>query len=151
MDGGTSKRVLGTLLMWKAENSARVFIVVTANDIESLPPELMWKGRLDEFFFVDLPDAGNRGVIFEIHLKKRNIDPASFELDELTALADGFSWSEIEQAVVAGLYSAYARGTTLDQAVLVKELNVTRPLSVVMPEKLNYLRSWAADRKVPAN
>ena len=151
MDGGTSKRVLGTLLTWMAENSARVFIVATANDIESLPPELMRKGRLDEIFFVDLPDAENRGVIFEIHLKKRNIDPASFELDELAALADGFSGSEIEQAVVAGLYSAHARGTTLDQAVLVEELSVTRPLSVVMAEKLNYLRSWAADRTVPAN
>lgn len=71
-DGGTSRRVLGTLLTWLAENKERVFIVATANDIESLPPELLRKGRLDEVFFVDLPEESTRKLIFEIHLRKRD-------------------------------------------------------------------------------
>ncbi|NIT64777.1 MAG: AAA family ATPase, partial [Gammaproteobacteria bacterium] len=57
-DGGVSRRVLGTLLTWMQERSGRVFVVATANDIQRLPPELLRKGRFDEIFFVDLPDAG---------------------------------------------------------------------------------------------
>jgi len=151
MDGGTSKRVLGTLLTWMAENTARVFIVATANDIESLPPELMRKGRLDEIFFVDLPDLENREAIFKIHLSKRDLEPQQFNTRELARVADGFSGSEIEQAVVAGLYSAHASSSGLNQTLLVEELQQTRPLSIVMAEKLNYLRSWAAQRTVPAD
>ena len=52
---GTSQRVLGTFLMWMAERNSQVFIVATANDIGTLPPELVRKGRFDEIFFVDLP------------------------------------------------------------------------------------------------
>jgi len=51
-----------------------VFIVATANQIDALPPELVRKGRMDEVFFVDLPSAQNRQVIFEIHFSRRNID-----------------------------------------------------------------------------
>ena len=40
-DSGTSKRLLGTLLTWMAENDKPVFIVATANDVSALPPELM--------------------------------------------------------------------------------------------------------------
>lgn len=151
MDGGTSRRVLGTLLTWMAENRARVFIVATANDIEALPPELMRKGRLDEIFFVDLPDAECRALIFGIHLGKRELDVSKFDLDTLATEAKGFSGSEIEQAVVAGLYSAHARGQKLDQTLLLDEIAETRPLSVVMSEKIEALRAWAADRTVPAN
>lgn len=151
MDGGTSRRVLGTLLTWMAENRARVFIVATANDIEALPPELMRKGRLDEIFFVDLPDAECRALIFGIHLDKRELDASKFDLDTLATEAKGFSGSEIEQAVVAGLYSAHARGQKLDQTLLLDEIAETRPLSVVMSEKIEALRAWAANRTVPAN
>ncbi|MEM7407245.1 MAG: AAA family ATPase [Pseudomonadota bacterium] len=151
MDGGTSKRVLGTLLTWMAENKARVFIVATANDIESLPPELMRKGRLDEIFFVDLPDAENRQTIFEIHLAKRDLAAEQFDLAALAKAATGFSGSEIEQAVVSGVYRAHAAGGRLTMDTLVGEIAETRPLSVVMAEKLDYLRDWAAERTVPAN
>src|SRR6266404_6389172 len=59
-DSGTSRRVLGTFLTWLAEQRARIFVVATANDITALPPELIRKGRLDEIFFVDLPDDSAR-------------------------------------------------------------------------------------------
>ncbi len=151
MDGGTARRVLGTLLTWMAENQARVFIVATANDIESLPPELLRKGRLDEIFFVDLPTPEARALIFDIHLRKRELDAGQFDLPALAAQADGFSGSEIEQAVVASLYTAHAQRGRLDQRTLLEELATTRPLSVVMAEAINRLRAWAADRTVPAN
>ena len=68
-DSGTSQRMLATLLTWMAEHRKPVFIVATANDIKSLRPELIRKGRLDEIFFVDLPAPLTRAEIYRIHLE----------------------------------------------------------------------------------
>ena len=149
-DGGTSRRVLGTLLTWMAENTSKVFMVATANDIERLPPELIRKGRLDEIFFVDLPSPPVREIIFRIHLQKRHQDAERFDLPALAEHSDGFTGAEIEQAVVAGLYSASAAGTVLDQAMLEAELAATVPLSVTMAEPLARLRHWCQNRAVSA-
>ncbi len=150
-DGGVSRRVLGTLLTWMAERQKRVFLVATANDISQLPPELIRKGRFDELFFVDLPDAATRADIFRIHLRRRSQDPARFDVDALAALSTGFSGAEIEQAVVSSLYEAHARKASLDAEILRRELESTRPLSVTMAERIDALRAWAADRAVSAN
>jgi hypothetical protein len=150
-DGGVSRRVLGTLLTWLAERKSAVFIVATANDIESLPPELMRKGRLDEIFFVDLPDAATREEIFAIHLRKRKLEPARFSLPLLAERAAGFSGAEVEQAVVAALYDAAAAGKPLDQAMLLQEIARTRPLSTTMAERVAALRDWAAGRTARAD
>ena len=149
-DGGTSRRVLGTLLTWMAENTSKVFMVATANDIERLPPELIRKGRLDEIFFVDLPSPPVREIIFRIHLQKRHQDAERFDLPTLAEHSDGFTGAEIEQAVVAGLYSASAAGTVLDQTMLEAELATTVPLSVTMAEPLARLRHWCQSRAVSA-
>jgi ATP-dependent 26S proteasome regulatory subunit len=150
-DGGESRRLLGTLLTWMAERKTKVFLVATSNDIERLPPELVRKGRLDEIFFVDLPDATAREEIFKIHLKRRKQDPATFEVPAMVAKSEGFSGAEIEQAVVGSLYAAHAAGEKLSTANVVAEVERTRPLSVVMAEKIAYLRIWAADRTVKAD
>ena len=150
-DSGTSQRVLGTLLTWMAENSTAVFVVATANDIEMLPPELVRKGRLDEIFFVDLPDAETRELIFEIHLRKRGIDATDLGLGRLAQHCEGFSGAEIEQAVVAAHYTAHAQHIEVTEDILLKELQQTRPLSVVMKEHIDYLREWAGERTVPAH
>jgi hypothetical protein len=150
-DDGLSRRVLGTLLTWLSERRKPVFIVATANDITSLPPEMVRKGRFDEIFFVDLPSVQNRKDIFTIHLQKRGLDPALFNLDELAEAAHGFSGSEIEQAIVSAMYVAHAAGGDLLQAELVTEIKQTRPLSVVMAEKINALRRWADGRTVPCD
>jgi SpoVK/Ycf46/Vps4 family AAA+-type ATPase len=149
-DGGTSRRVLGTLLTWMAERDAPVFMVATANDITRLPPELIRKGRFDEIFFVDLPDASIRTEILRIHLRKRGLAPGEFDLPALTLASEGFSGAEIEQAVVSALYVAYADGGALTSATLEREFAATRPLAVVMAEQIDALRQWAARRTVPA-
>ncbi|MDB5973146.1 MAG: ATPase [Hydrocarboniphaga sp.] len=150
-DGGPGKRILGTLLTWMAERRDKVFLVATANDIAALPPELLRKGRFDEIFFVDLPKPEVRSAIFAIHLKKRGQDPAAFDLPRLAQASDGFSGAEIEQAVVSALYAAHGRSEPLSTDGIAHELSVTRPLSVVMAEKMNYLRSWAQSRSVSAD
>jgi len=150
-DSGTSKRVLGTLLTWMAERKSFVFLVATANDIQNLPPELLRKGRMDEIFFVDLPDQPIRKIIFEIHLKKRELDPATFELDLIANESEGFSGSEIEQVIVSGFYSTVGGYKKLNTEMLLEEIKKTKPLSVVMAENISMMREWANDRTVPAN
>jgi ATP-dependent 26S proteasome regulatory subunit len=150
-DGGVSRRMLGTILTWMAERSAKVFLVATANDVTQLPPELLRKGRMDEIFFVDLPDSATRADIFRIHLKKRKLDPAKFDLSQLAVAAEGFSGAEIEQAIVAAIYEALATKQPLATAHVLAEIGRTRPLSVVMAEKVQALREWAAGRTVRAD
>jgi hypothetical protein len=150
-DGGVSQRVLGTLLTWMAEKKELVFVVATANNVQTLPPELLRKGRFDEVFFVDLPDEKMRKEIFSIHLKKRRFDPALFDLDSLSQVSDGFSGAEIEQAIVSGLYSMASGSGILTNDILITEVKATRPLSVLMAEQVDALRDWARDRTVSAN
>jgi len=147
-DGGLSRRVLGGFLTWLAERARPVFIVATANEIDSLPPELVRKGRFDEIFFVDFPRAPAREQIFSIHFKQRGLDPAQFDLASLARLAHDFSGAEIEQAIVAARFAAKARNTSVTSQDVEIELARTRPLSVVMAERIAALRNWARDRAV---
>ena len=150
-DSGTSRRVLGTLLTWMSERTKPVFIVATSNDISSLPPELVRKGRFDEIFFVDLPDEKTREDIFKIHLSKRDLDHEHFNLKTLAHATSGFSGAEIEQIVVSGLYHAIAEKQSLSLEHLLVEINRTSPLSIVMAEQITALRHWASGRTVLAN
>jgi hypothetical protein len=150
-DSGTSRRVLGTFLTWLAEKRPRVFVVATANDISALPPELIRKGRFDEIFFVDLPIEGARAEILRIHALKRGITLSDDHARQLAAACDGFSGAEIEQAVVSAVYAASAQQQTADARHVLRELKATRPLSVVMAERVAALRAWAAERAVPAD
>lgn len=150
-DDGLSRRILGTFLTWMSERRKPVFLVATANDIMRLPPELVRKGRFDEIFFVDLPSAQNRGDIFNIHFRKRSLDAAAFNLDELVKASEGFSGAEIEQAIVSAMYAAHAQTRDLANEDLLAEIRQTRPLSVVMAEKVEATREWAASRTVPCD
>ncbi|MEP7247717.1 MAG: AAA family ATPase [Gammaproteobacteria bacterium] len=150
-DGGVSRRVMGTFLTWLAEQRSRIFVVATANDITSLPPELIRKGRFDEIFFVDLPAAAARADILAIHARKRSVKLAPQELGALAAHSEGFSGAELEQAVVAALYTSHSTQQPMCAALVLHELRATQPLSVVMAEQVNALRVWARDRTVPAD
>jgi hypothetical protein len=149
-DSGTSRRVMGSFLTWLAEKRTRVFVLATANDITSLPPELIRKGRFDEIFFVDLPDAVARREIIGIHLRKRSMSYDDRTLALLVHASEGFSGAEIEQAVVATLYTANARHAPPSAQAILAEMSATRPLSILMAERISALRRWAAGRAVPA-
>jgi AAA+ superfamily predicted ATPase len=149
-DGGLSRRMFGSLLTWMQEHKEPVFLVATANDIESLPPELMRKGRFDEIFFVDLPGEEAREAILKIHLKKRKRDSAAFDLPGLIAVTDGYSGAEIEQGILAALHDCLSQQRSLTTDDLLASYRESPPLSVTMREKVDALRQWAKGRCVPA-
>ena len=148
---GTSQRVLGTFLTWMAERRSHVFVVATANDITTLPPELVRKGRFDEVFFVDLPGSKNRAAILAIHLTNRNQALGNFDIAALAKAMEGFSGAEVEQAVVSALYAAHAKNQPLATEHIFDEIGQTRPLSVLMRERIASMRQWAAGRTVPCD
>jgi SpoVK/Ycf46/Vps4 family AAA+-type ATPase len=150
-DGGVSTRVLGTFLGWLQEREGDVFVVATANDVSKLPPELLRKGRLDEIFFLDLPDESIRKELFSIHLKKRGMEPEKFDLDAMVNASENFTGADIEQAIISALYNIFENKTKLQTHDVVKELEATRCLADLMPEKINALRQWARGRTVSAD
>jgi len=150
-ESGTTQRVLGSFLTWMAERRSQVFVVATANDISSLPPELVRKGRFDEIFFVDLPNSEIRSSIFAIHLANRKQGLKNFDIEGLAAATEGFSGAEIEQAIVSSLYAAHAKQESLATGHVLAEVQQTRPLSVVMAERISAMREWATGRTVPCD
>ncbi len=150
-DGGTSSRIFGSFLTWMQEKTSPVFVMATANRVERLPGEFLRKGRFDEIFFVDLPTSEERQAIFNIHLSKRRSDIARFDLEQLAKVADGFSGAEIEQALIAAMYEAFAQHREFTQLDIIAAIKSTLPLSRTMMEQVAALRDWARQRARPAS
>lgn len=157
-DSGTSARVFGTFLTWMQEKTAPVFVISTANDISSLPPELLRKGRFDEIFFVDLPTAKEREKIFSVHLNKRikssdinhEIEVSESVCNELANASVGYVGAEIEQIVIAAMYEAFYADRGLRKEDVLKAIKETVPLSSTQREQILSLREWAKERAVLA-
>ena len=145
-DGGTTARVVGSLLTWMQEKKDPVFVVATANRIEMLPPELLRKGRFDEIFFVDLPTKKVREEILSIHLKKKKRVLSDFDLSKLSSASKGYSGAELEEAVREGLYDAFSEGRELATEHVQRALEKTFPLSRTMRDQIEELRRWARVR-----
>ncbi len=157
-DSGTSARVFGTFLTWMQEKTEPVFVIATANDISSLPPELLRKGRFDEIFFVDLPTLKEREKIFKVHISKR-IKSSSIQHEitaedsvckELAELSAGYVGAEIEQIVIAAMYEAFYANRGLRKEDIIKATKETVPLSSTQREQILELRAWAKERAVLA-
>lgn len=152
LDGGTSQRVFGTILTWMQEKTAPVFVVATANDVSSLPPETLRRGRFDEVFFLDLPSEAERREIITVHLRKRRRDPSQLEVHRLAKMADGFTGAELEQAIVDAMYQAFAEDRDVSADDVAAAVERTVPLSRAQREVIAHLRSWLRDgRAQPAS
>ncbi|UNK72236.1 AAA family ATPase [Microbacterium sp. H1-D42] len=157
-DSGTSARVFGTFLTWMQEKKRPVFVVATANNIDALPPEFLRKGRFDEIFFVDLPTAAEREVIWRLQLSAQASDANGLAalaadeavIDDLVRRTENHSGAEIEQAVVSALFEGYSAGRPVDRAMLEQVVDSTIPLAVTQAEEVSGIREWAAERAVRA-
>ena len=142
-DGGTSQRVLASLLTWMAEKTSPVFVVATANAVERLPAELLRKGRFDEIFLLELPDAEERRAILDLQLRRRR--PAhAIPLDVLVDRTAGFSGAELEQTVIEAMHLAFGENRELQEPDLIAAASQLVPLSRTAREQLEALRQWAS-------
>jgi SpoVK/Ycf46/Vps4 family AAA+-type ATPase len=142
LDSGTSTRVFGTILTWMQEKTAPCFVVATANDISSLPPELLRKGRFDEIFFLDLPTLAEREEIFAVHLRKRHRLPQDFDVARLAGESEGYVGAEIEQAIIDAMYVGFNAAREFTSEDISAALKRQVPLSVSQRETVQALRDW---------
>ena len=142
-DGGTSQRVLASLLTWMAEKRSSVFVIATANAIDKLPPELLRKGRFDEIFFLDLPKADERLSILDLHLNKRrpNYD---FHLSTIVDRTSGYSGAELEQAVIEAMHYSFSENREISERDLIKAVSELVPLSRTAKEQIESLKQWSS-------
>jgi AAA+ superfamily predicted ATPase len=141
---------LGTLLTWMQEKEKPIFVVATANEVRSLPPELLRKGRFDEIFFVDLPDPHERLEVLDIHLRKRNRLPENFDLTVVVEESERYSGAELEQVVVSAMFRAFSEDREVDTEDLIEATREIVPLAVTMDDRIKNLRDWARSRTRPA-
>lgn len=146
-----SKRLLGSFLYWLQERKKKIFIVATANRVQSLPPELMRAGRWDRAFFIDLPSVAERQKIFEIHLAKQKANIAAFDMPTLLRTTEGYTGAEIEQAVIDAMYLANAQDKELNNEALVDAVTRITPTSETRREDINQIRSLRDQGFYPAN
>ena len=157
-DSGTSSRIFGQFLTWMQEKEKPVFVIATANNISSLPPEMLRKGRFDEIFFVDLPTFRERVEIFKVHLNKRlknskiigDFEISLATLNNLASLTEGFVGAEIEQVVIDGLFEAFYEERSVRLTDFQKVCKQFVPLSVTQAEHIKAIRDWASVRAVAA-
>jgi SpoVK/Ycf46/Vps4 family AAA+-type ATPase len=151
-DSGTSRRVFGTLITWMQEKTSAVFVVATANNVQSLPAELLRKGRFDEIFFLNLPTTQEREAIFRIYLQRlRPNRSREFDLAKLAWETRDFSGAEIEQVIVDGMYLAFSgtldgettqrRDFTTDD--ILSAVRSTVPLASISRVQIDALQRWA--------
>ncbi len=144
-DGGTSSRVLGTIITWLAEKTSPVFVVATANNIQVLPPELLRKGRFDEIFFVGLPSVNERRAIFEVHLSRVRGDRLQhYDLDRLAYETIDFSGAEIEQCIIEAMHVAFSQDRDFTTEDLLHAASEIIPLARTAREQVHQLQEWAA-------
>jgi len=144
-DGGTSQRVVGTILTWMQDKKAPVFVVATANDISSLPPELLRRGRFDEVFFLDLPTFDERTEIIKVHLRKRGRNPEDFDLARLANESALYVGAEIEQALIDAMYTSFNEDREVTSDDFDRALRSLVPLSRSQREQIDNLRLWLTE------
>ena len=143
-DSGTTNRVLATFITWLSEKRSSVFVVATANNIHSLPSEIIRKGRFDEIFFIGLPNFEEKKSIFKVHLNR--LRPKSwdkYDLNVLSNLAKRFSGAEIEEVIVESMHTAFSENREFTMDDIIDSINQFVPLAYTTQEKIDSLQEWA--------
>ncbi|MBP7634589.1 AAA family ATPase, partial [Candidatus Ozemobacteraceae bacterium] len=150
-DGSTGSHIFSAFLTWMQEKKADVFVAATANRIDLLPAEIIRKGRFDQVFFIDLPNDREREEIFKVHLQRRGVDTATFDLTLLSVSTEFWNGAEIEHVVEAAMVEAFDRGAQLTLDDLYTIIRGTVPLSRTMAEQIKFIRAWASERAISAS
>lgn len=150
-DGGVSADALGAVLSWMQERSGEAFVVVTANDVSSLPPELLRKGRFDEIFFIDLPNDGERIGVLKAALKFYNRELVEVNHDYISEATNGFTGAEIAELVPTALFAGFEDG---EREIATEDLLTAArdvvPLSKSKATVIDALRDWGKANARPA-
>lgn len=155
-DSGTTQRVFGTFLTWMQERdqvNRPVFLIMTANRIGGLPPELLRKGRVDEIWSVNSPNETERRQILSIHAKKRGHILEDGDMDRLVALTDRLVGAEIESLIEDAAVMSFAETGEADLSYewLEKAKLYLRPMADTRADDFKAMQTWAKMNARPAS
>ena len=151
-DGGVSSDALGAVLSWMQERQGEAFVIATANDVSSLPPELLRKGRFDEVWFVDLPTMSERAAVLSAAMREHGRGAVTVDAAAIAKATEGFTGSEIAAIVPDALFAAFADDAReIKTSDLIDAAKTVVPLSKTAAEKIAKLRDWASGRARPAS
>jgi SpoVK/Ycf46/Vps4 family AAA+-type ATPase len=151
-DSGVSKRVMGSILTFMQESTKPMFWILTANRPDSLPPELLRKGRMDEVFSVLPPNQEERAEILRIHLRKRK--QKMLKVDDLQVALEasrGYVGAEIEAAIKECVVDAYTEGTKVNGEAIKAQLACMKPISIAFKEDFDRMAAWASNNARPSS
>ena len=148
-----TSKMIGQFLFWLQENKKPVFVIASANSVESLPPELIRKGRFDEIFFVDLPTDYERAELLKLYAKKYlKVEIGEALINKLVGITDGFASSDIEATMRGIAYKLIAnKELQLSESLITDELSKVMSLSKTNPEKVQRIRDWGKERAIQAS
>lgn len=148
-DSGTTNRVISSFLIWLSEKKSAVFVVATANNIFSLPTEMLRKGRFDEIFFLDLPNEQERQSIFQIHLMKiRPLTWQTYDLKKLSLLTNQFSGAEIKQSIIEGMMNSFNEKREFTTEDIIEAIKEFIPLAFTDQSNINSIQEWSKLGKI---
>lgn len=149
---GVTSRMIGQFLYWLQESDKEVFVVATANEVTSLPAELLRKGRFDEIFFVDLPNEKERKEILQLYFAKYLQVRVDDEfINKLITLTDGFASSDIEATIRNISYDVIADQLSLSKELIEEYFNKASSISKTNPERIEAIKKWGKDRAISAS
>jgi len=143
-DSGTTARVGATILTFMQENTAPVFFAATANEVETLDPALLRKGRFTEIWGVVEPNSIEREAIWKIHIGKVRPDRVKeFDYSTLVDVSSGYTGAEIEGIVEEAMHDAWNEGgremVTEDLTAATKAMV---PQCITSMDKIDAIRKW---------
>ena len=152
-DDGATQRVFGIFLKWMNDRESMIYSIMTANNVAALPPEFLRKGRIDEIYWVDLPNDQERKEIIEIHLRKRGRDPNDYDCQDCILCTDGFSGADIESGIELALKKAFLlpKNKKLTKEILIESFKQIRSISESNKEIITMTREWGNNHAKPAN
>ncbi len=152
---GTTSRVFGSLLTWLQERNSEespIFIIMTANKVTALPPELMRKGRLDEIFCVSFPSREERKTILKIHVEKRGHKLEDADYERIAEKTKFFVGAELEAIVKEAMIRSFNDGLkTVSANYIIEEAERIVPISKAFKREITEMSEWAKNNARPAS
>lgn len=154
-NGGTTQRVFGTFLTWMQERDQAnrpVFLIMTANRVANLPPELLRRGRVDEIWSVNVPNEEERMAIVKIHMHKRGQEMPHGDYLAAVRETKELVGAEIEALVEDALVMSLGDeepGVTFEW--LEKARKYLKEMSKTRKAEFKQMQDWAAINARPAS
>jgi ATP-dependent 26S proteasome regulatory subunit len=158
-DGGASVRTFGTFLKWLNDRTCPVYVIATANNVESLPAELFRKGRFDEVYGVYLPTLSERSEILSIHLGLLGLGSIFTSSDCLDMAKElvGYTGADIQEVCIMTLKYFWAdkfpkhkiKAAKLSET-LRKSIKRVLPFAKTNPKTVQTVTSWMNEHTRPA-